>query len=84
MFALEADASKIAFATLLATLVQWDFELVDCQAYTDHLARFGASDWPRFQFMARLEDAVEKETRLGPWHCPFSPLEAVVLLTESS
>jgi leucyl/phenylalanyl-tRNA--protein transferase len=54
MFALEPDASKIAFVTLVEQLVRWGFQLIDCQAYTDHLARFGAVEWPRARFLAEL------------------------------
>ena len=42
MFADVPNASKVAFATLLANLIHWRFHLVDCQSYTDHLAGFGA------------------------------------------
>ena len=51
------DASKVAFATLLANLLAWRFELVDCQSYTEHLARFGAVDWPRSRFLRVLKKA---------------------------
>ena len=43
MFADESDASKVAFVRLVNQLAAWDFELVDCQVETEHLARFGAT-----------------------------------------
>jgi len=63
MFADVPDASKVAFATLLANLIRWDFDLVDCQSYTEHLASFGAVEWPRARFLAVLERALRRPTR---------------------
>lgn len=67
MFAIESDASKIAFAAFVRQLGRWDFAFIDCQVKTDHLARFGATEWPRSDFLAALESALEFETRRGPW-----------------
>lgn len=75
MFADVPDASKIAFATLLGNLLRWDFQLVDCQSYTEHLATFGAEDWPRERFLAALERALEVPTRMGPWTLELGPAE---------
>lgn len=58
MFALEADASKVVYATLVPLLGAAGYRLVDCQVYTDHLARFGAREWPRATFLEALEDAL--------------------------
>lgn len=77
MFAVRDDASKVAFVTLLGNLVEWGFSLVDCQVPTDHLARFGAERWPRQRFLARLREALEKESRRGKWDLPLGPLEAL-------
>jgi leucyl/phenylalanyl-tRNA--protein transferase len=68
MFALTPDASKIAFVKLIHQLVSWKFELIDCQVYTEHLARFGAVEWPRAQFLAKL--ATLRKRKLAtpiPW-----------------
>jgi leucyl/phenylalanyl-tRNA---protein transferase len=67
MFALEADASKVAFVSLVERLAGWGFELVDCQQQTQHLARFGAEAWPRPAFLRALGKALEAPTRRGPW-----------------
>jgi len=80
MFANADDASKIAFATLLANLNAWGFSLVDCQAYTDHLARFGAVDWPRQQFLDALAEGLKTPTKQGPWSITVQPREAEALL----
>ena len=42
MFALEADASKIATVWMVRQIQEWGFSLIDCQVYTEHLERFGA------------------------------------------
>ncbi len=80
MFATADDASKIAFATLLANLNHQGFSLVDCQAYTDHLARFGAVDWPRQRFLDALAEGLQTPTKQGPWTMTIQPHEAETLL----
>ena len=67
MFAYETDASKVAFVALVEQLRRWDIPLVDCQVHTPHLARLGAREWPRRDFLAALHAALERPTRLGPW-----------------
>lgn len=83
MFATAADASKVAFAVLLAHLAQWEFWLVDCQVGTDHLARFGAMEIDRSVFLELLEDNRAESTRLGPWTFTLTPREALEVLMES-
>jgi leucyl/phenylalanyl-tRNA--protein transferase len=67
MFARRSDASKVAFVALVRQLEAWDFDLVDCQMYTEHLARFGAVERPRSWFSRRLAASLEKPTRRGAW-----------------
>lgn len=67
MFATAPDASKIAFATFVKQLERWGIRLVDCQVYTEHLERFGASEWPRKRFMKALQDVLAAENRTGRW-----------------
>lgn len=67
MFALQTNASKVAFATLVRQLVRWEFDLIDCQVHTEHLARFGATPWPRHRFLTALESALGSPTRRGRW-----------------
>ncbi len=83
MFAREPDASKIAFATLLAHLVEWQMPLVDCQVHTEHLERFGAVEIPRERFQALLAEALRCPTRSGPWRFHLSPAEAEARLPRS-
>jgi leucyl/phenylalanyl-tRNA--protein transferase len=77
MFARAPDASKIAMVTLLGNLCHWGYHFIDCQVYTDHLARFGASEWPRTKFLQALSRALSQPTRLGPWSFELSPVEAL-------
>jgi leucyl/phenylalanyl-tRNA--protein transferase len=76
MFADVPNASKVAFATLLANLVRWRFALVDCQSYTDHLASFGAVEWRRARFLAALKRALRQPTRAGRWTLELGPADA--------
>ncbi len=58
MFSLASGASKFAFMTLVKTLQKWDFQLIDCQIYTDYLASFGAHEVSRKEFERKLVGAV--------------------------
>jgi leucyl/phenylalanyl-tRNA--protein transferase len=80
MFARAPDASKIAFATLAAQLVRWQFSLIDCQSHTEHLARFGAEFWPRRRFLDAVAAGQTVPDRAGPWRVDVTPAEAVALL----
>lgn len=73
MFARAPDASKIAFVALVKQLERWRINLVDCQVYTEHLARFGAQEWPRRQFLTALRRGLERPTREGPWSFDPAP-----------
>jgi leucyl/phenylalanyl-tRNA---protein transferase len=79
MYAEVPNASKVAFATLLANLRLWGFPLVDCQSYTEHLASFGAVEWPRARFLAALKKALREPTRTGRWELELQPAEAAEL-----
>ena len=81
MFTEVPDASKVAFATLLANLVRWRFHLVDCQSWTEHLERFGAEEWPRRRFLGVLQRALRLPTRQGPWSLEVGPAEAAESFT---
>ena len=54
MFARRPDASKIALAALVALCRHGDIGLIDCQQNTAHLARLGATEMPRQQFLEHL------------------------------
>jgi leucyl/phenylalanyl-tRNA--protein transferase len=67
MFAHAPDASKIAFAAAVVQLDAWDIKLIDCQVHTDHLARLGATEVSRSEFLVRLKEALDAPTRRGRW-----------------
>lgn len=70
MFVRRTDASKVAFAHLLAQLKRWDFELIDCQQDTQHLASLGAAPIPRRRFLdelGRLVHSKAQSPRTGAW-----------------
>lgn len=67
MFARAPDASKVAFVRLVEQLARWGLTLVDCQVHTEHLARFGAEEWPRARYLDALRRALDAPTRRGPW-----------------
>lgn len=67
MFARAPDASKVAFVRLVEQLARWEMKLIDCQVHTEHLARFGAREWPRARYLRALREALQAPTRRGPW-----------------
>jgi leucyl/phenylalanyl-tRNA---protein transferase len=58
MFAHRADASKIALAAFVAACRARGVAMVDCQQNTAHLARFGAREISRADFLHHLNEAV--------------------------
>jgi leucyl/phenylalanyl-tRNA---protein transferase len=58
MFAHRTDASKIALAAFVAACRARGVAMVDCQQNTGHLARFGAREISRADFLAHLNEAV--------------------------
>ena len=68
MFSREPDVSKVALVWLAKQLQRWEFELIDCQMETSHLASLGARPLPRAAFTARLAELVNLPHRPGPWH----------------
>jgi leucyl/phenylalanyl-tRNA--protein transferase len=67
MFTQRPNASKVAFVHLVRQLHAWEFQLVDCQVYTEHLARVGATAWPRARFLDTLAKALTAPTHQGSW-----------------
>ncbi|GMV91775.1 MAG: leucyl/phenylalanyl-tRNA--protein transferase [Candidatus Hydrogenedentota bacterium] len=67
MFSLATNASKVAFVRLVRQVAAWDFHFVDCQMHTPHLARFGAKEVARKQFLRLLRDGLDTPTRCGKW-----------------
>ncbi|HWE01973.1 MAG TPA: leucyl/phenylalanyl-tRNA--protein transferase [Tepidisphaeraceae bacterium] len=61
MFHRATDASKIALVHLVARLRERGYELLDSQATTSHLRRFGAIEIPARDYLGRLHSALKKE-----------------------
>jgi leucyl/phenylalanyl-tRNA--protein transferase len=58
MFHTETDASKVALVTLVEHMQDRGFTLLDIQWVTPHLARFGAVEIPRADYLIRLAEAL--------------------------
>jgi leucyl/phenylalanyl-tRNA--protein transferase len=82
MFFHEANASKICFVTLVAHLVEWGFSLIDCQAHTIHLEKFGAEFLPRANFLNELAILQREGPSPHPWRLHMTPTEALAYLRE--
>ncbi|NDV19764.1 leucyl/phenylalanyl-tRNA--protein transferase [Pseudodesulfovibrio sp. JC047] len=67
MFYHVPDASKAAFAVLVAQLERWGFNLIDCQQTTHHLLRFGAREVQRYEFLQKVREGLECPSRSGGW-----------------
>lgn len=65
MFHTRRDASKLALWHLCERLAAWEFDLIDCQQETRHLASLGAAPITRPDFLARLAAAVAVPPRWG-------------------
>ncbi len=65
MFHRVTDASKVALVMLKHHLVARGYTLLDTQWTTPHLARFGAIEIPRAEYLRRLEAALELDCRFG-------------------
>ena len=62
MFHRATDASKVALVALVERMRQRSFTLLDTQWITPHLARFGAMEIPRDDYLRLLDKAI-------PLHC---------------
>ena len=67
MFALEPDASKVAFVWLARQLRAWGYGLIDCQVHTAHLERFGARHIPRSRYLGLVKELVTLTRPAEPW-----------------
>ncbi len=63
MFHTVRDASKVALVHLVQRLIDRGYTLLDTQATTSHLKRFGAIDIPAKDYLKRLKDALTKQCR---------------------
>jgi leucyl/phenylalanyl-tRNA--protein transferase len=61
MFHRVRDASKVALVALVERLIDRGYVLLDTQATTPHLARFGAINIPSSEYLRRLGQALPKK-----------------------
>jgi leucyl/phenylalanyl-tRNA--protein transferase len=61
MFSVERDASKVALVHLVEKLRGGGYVLLDTQFITAHLARFGAIEVPREDYLLLLQDAIRRD-----------------------
>lgn len=54
MFSKVANSSKVAFIYLVEKLKRENYNIIDCQVYTSHLASLGALEIPRTEFLKYL------------------------------
>jgi leucyl/phenylalanyl-tRNA---protein transferase len=67
MFSRRSDASKVALVLLARQLARWDFDIIDCQMSTDHLASLGAREISRGSFLRRVRALVRQPPVRWPW-----------------
>jgi leucyl/phenylalanyl-tRNA--protein transferase len=67
MFHTRTDASKVAFAFLVEQLKAWDYQLIDCQVHTSHLASFGAVYCDRDHFIKLLNEYCDIPANKSAW-----------------
>ena len=67
MFHTATDASKVAFATLVAKLKSWDYKLIDCQVHSAHLASLGAVEIDRTEFNHLIKQYGEQPVNPLAW-----------------
>jgi len=66
MFSRQRDASKVAFARLVAESLSRGIRLIDCQVASAHLASLGARELPRSEFSGILRQFARRGPR-GNW-----------------
>lgn len=80
MFSTVRDASKVALVHLVARMKKGDFELLDTQFVTDHLAQFGVVEMPRSGFRQLLASALDRSASF-PSEISQPELEALLQST---
>jgi leucyl/phenylalanyl-tRNA--protein transferase len=65
MFHRQRDASKVALVHLVRRLRDRGYELLDTQASTEHLRRFGCVELPADEYLTRLKAALGKRCTFG-------------------
>lgn len=75
MFSKVRDSSKVALVALCRQLQQWQFKLIDCQVYSEHLASLGARNISRSEFVSLLNAHCDSTTQHTRWQLEQGLLE---------
>jgi len=75
MFSHSTDASKIALTALVRIISEKKFQLIDCQAPSEHLFSLGAKNIPRAMFSGQLQAALAVESQPDTWNYSFDSLD---------
>jgi leucyl/phenylalanyl-tRNA--protein transferase len=67
MFSAVTDGSKMCLANLSAKLIEWDYQLIDCQVHNAHLQSLGATLIPRPDFTAMLTSLCAQAPANAAW-----------------
>jgi leucyl/phenylalanyl-tRNA--protein transferase len=67
MFHRKTNASKVAFAHLVKHLLNWNYQLIDCQVSSEHLLSLGAKEIPRSQFANLLDQLCDQAASSSAW-----------------
>ncbi len=68
MFTKVDNASKVAFLSMVKKLPLFGITMIDCQAYTENMARYGAFELPREEFISKLRaDLAGSRELTGSW-----------------
>lgn len=68
MFHTVTDASKVAFVNLVEKLKSWNYCLIDCQVYSNHLASLGAKEIDRAVFIGLLDKYCNMPCAKSAWY----------------
>lgn len=67
MFHKKTDASKVVFSSLVQQLIQWNYQLIDCQVHTNHLSSLGAENISRHDFSQLLKKYCALQPKNNAW-----------------
>ena len=67
MFTLVPNASKWGFVKFVEIAIEFGIQFIDCQIYTEHLARFGTVVVSRSEFLKQLQHALKAPTQKVNW-----------------
>ena len=72
MFSLVSDATKVAFVTFARRCTLYGIKLIDCQCYTDNMARYGAYDIPRKSYLSILARCQQETVEPSFWQSAWN------------